>query len=90
MKNRFNADSFYIESLGCAKNGVDSRSMAELLIRAGYKESNLPEKAEIVIVNTCGFILPAREESLRTLREFAAVKKSGQILIALVRRKNSD
>jgi ribosomal protein S12 methylthiotransferase len=82
MKNRFNADSFYIESLGCAKNGVDSRSMAELLIRAGYKESNLPEKAEIVIVNTCGFILPAREESLRTLREFAAVKKSDQILIA--------
>ncbi|MDP2966353.1 MAG: 30S ribosomal protein S12 methylthiotransferase RimO [Pelolinea sp.] len=76
------ADSFYIESLGCAKNSVDSRSMAELLILAGYKESEIPENAGIVIVNTCGFILPAREESLRTLREFAAAKPDGQILIA--------
>lgn len=75
-------DSFYIESLGCAKNSVDSRSMAELLIRAGYKESGKPEEAGIVIVNTCGFILPAREESLRVLREFAAVKPEGQVLIA--------
>ena len=77
-----NLDSFYIESLGCAKNSVDSRSMAELLIRAGYKESQKPEKAGIIIVNTCGFILPAREESLRTLREFAASKSEGQVLIA--------
>jgi ribosomal protein S12 methylthiotransferase len=75
-------DSFYIESLGCAKNSVDSRSMAELLIRAGYRESENPENAGIVIVNTCGFILPAREESLRTLREFAAAKSEGQVLIA--------
>ena len=75
-------DSFYIESLGCAKNSVDSRSMAELLIRAGYRESQKPEKAGIIIVNTCGFILPAREESLRTLREFAASKTEGQVLIA--------
>ena len=82
MKNRMGTDSFYIESLGCAKNSVDSRSMAELLIRAGYKESDSPENAGIVIVNTCGFILPAREESLRTLREFASVKQSGQLLIA--------
>ena len=66
-------DSFYIESLGCAKNSVDSRSMAELLIRAGYRESQKPEKAGIIIVNTCGFILPAREESLRTLREFRSI-----------------
>ena len=75
-------DSFYIESLGCAKNSVDSRSMAELLIRAGYRESQKPEKAGIIIVNTCGFIHPAREESLRTLREFAASKTEGQVLIA--------
>ena len=56
--------------------------MAELLIRAGYKESGSPESAGIVIVNTCGFILPAREESLRTLRKFAVAKPAGQILIA--------
>ena len=75
-------DSFYIESLGCAKNSVDSRSMAELLTRAGYREIQQPEKAGIIIVNTCGFILPAREESLRTLRDFAASKSEGQVLIA--------
>ncbi len=75
-------DYFYIESLGCAKNSVDSRSMAELLTRAGYRESEKPEKADIIIVNTCGFILPAREESLRTLREFAASKTEDQVLIA--------
>jgi len=76
------SESFYIESLGCAKNSVDSRSMAELLTRAGYKERQKPEKADIIIVNTCGFILPAREESLHTLQEFAAAKSEGQILIA--------
>lgn len=82
MKKQVNTASFYIESLGCAKNSVDSRSMAELLIRAGYKEEISPEKAGILIVNTCGFILPARDESLKTLREFAASKSDGQILIA--------
>ena len=75
-------DSFYIESLGCAKNSVDSRSMAELLIRAGLKESEKPEMAGIIIVNTCGFILPAREESLHTLRKFAGSKTEDQVLIA--------
>ncbi len=79
MKKR---ESFYIESLGCAKNSVDSRSMAELLVRAGYQESQNSADAGIIIVNTCGFILPAQEESLRTLREFAAAKKEGQVLIA--------
>ena len=82
MEQQKSTGSFYIESLGCAKNSVDSRSMAELLTRAGYKESESPEYAGIVIVNTCGFILPAREESMRTLRGFAAVKPAGQILIA--------
>ncbi|MCJ7520394.1 MAG: 30S ribosomal protein S12 methylthiotransferase RimO [Anaerolineaceae bacterium] len=82
MEQQKSTGSFYIESLGCAKNSVDSRSMAELLTRAGYKESESPEYAAIVIVNTCGFILPAREESMRTLREFAAIKPAGQILIA--------
>ena len=82
MEQQKSTGSFYIESLGCAKNSVDSRSMAELLTRAGYKESESPEYASIVIVNTCGFILPAREESMRTLRGFAAVKPAGQILIA--------
>lgn len=73
---------FYIESLGCAKNSVDSRAMAELLILGGFVESNEPESAEIIIVNTCGFIQPARQESLNVLNEFATKKEIGQILIA--------
>jgi len=75
-------DLFYIESLGCAKNSVDSRSMAELLVLSGMKETNDPELAEVIIVNTCGFIQPAREESLEVLNEFASAKKKGQVLIA--------
>lgn len=74
--------SFYIESLGCAKNSVDSRSIAELLINAGKKEVDSPERADLIIVNTCGFIRPAKEESVEVLREFAANKKEGQALIA--------
>ena len=75
-------NSFYIESLGCAKNSVDSRAMAELLVRNGFVENGDPNSAEILIVNTCGFIQPARVESLHVLNEFAAQKPEGQILIA--------
>ncbi len=74
--------TFYIESLGCAKNSVDSRSMAELLVRAGYEETASGEEADLVIVNTCGFIQPAREESLKVLRDFASAKTAKQFLIA--------
>lgn len=79
---KIHENSFFIESLGCAKNSVDSRSMAELLMHAGYKESKSPHNAGVLIVNTCGFILPAREESLHVLKEFAASKIKGQLLIA--------
>ena len=73
---------FHLISLGCAKNSVDSRSMAELLDRAGIEEVNKPAQAEVIIVNTCGFIAPAREESLLALKKAANAKKKGQVLIA--------
>ena len=47
---------FYIASLGCPKNTVDSSGMAVLLQRAGYEASLDPKQADVVIVNTCGFI----------------------------------
>ena len=75
-------DRFHLVSLGCAKNSVDSDSMAELLRSEGYQISDSPEQAEILIVNTCGFIGPAKDESLSVLRELAERKKSGQVLIA--------
>ena len=74
--------SFYLVSLGCAKNTVDSDSMAVLLNRAGYQAVEKPTKAQILIVNTCGFIHDARQESLDELRTLARKKKKGQILIA--------
>jgi len=74
--------SFRIVSLGCAKNSVDSESMAQLLSSSGYRRVDQPGQAEVIVVNTCGFIGPAREESLRALSELAARKRKGQFLIA--------
>ena len=78
MKNK----TFHLVSLGCAKNSVDSESMAQLLMRAGYRRVDRPAPAELLIVNTCGFIGPARDESLQALGELAARKRPGQKLIA--------
>lgn len=77
-----NSKGFYLVSLGCSKNTVDSTSMAELLQRAGYQPVDKPAKASVLIVNTCGFIQPARDESIAELRALARRKKNGQLLIA--------
>ena len=73
---------FHLVNLGCSKNAVDSESMAQLLEREGYQASADPRQAEVLIVNTCGFIGPAKQESVNVLNELAAVKKPGQLLIA--------
>jgi ribosomal protein S12 methylthiotransferase len=86
-------NTFHLVSLGCAKNTVDSDSMAQLLIRDGYRAVEDPVRASVLIVNTCGFIGPAREESINVLRELADGKKKNQILIAagcLTQRYGSD
>jgi ribosomal protein S12 methylthiotransferase len=88
-----NNKTFHIVSLGCAKNTVDSDSMAQLLIKTGYKRVANPDQAGILIVNTCGFIATAKEESRNVLTKLAAKKKSGQILIAagcLTQRYGAD
>jgi ribosomal protein S12 methylthiotransferase len=74
--------TFYLLSLGCAKNTVDSDSMAQLLMAEGYRPLSAPSCAEVLIVNTCGFIAPAREESIQHLRTLARKKRQGQWLIA--------
>lgn len=74
--------SFHLVSLGCAKNTVDSESMAQLLVSAEYRLEENASNADVIIVNTCGFIGPAKEESLRLLSELAAEKKETQTLIA--------
>lgn len=75
-------NTFHLVSLGCAKNTVDSDSMAQLLIRDGYRAVEDPARANVLIVNTCGFIGPAKEESINILRELAEGKRKNQILIA--------
>ncbi|HEY4688784.1 MAG TPA: 30S ribosomal protein S12 methylthiotransferase RimO [Anaerolineae bacterium] len=75
-------NKYYLLSLGCSKNTVDSDSMAQLLDRSGYWAVTDPGEASILIVNTCGFIGPAREESIRSLRELAESKSKHQMLIA--------
>ncbi len=74
--------TFHITSLGCAKNSVDSDSMAQLLEQAGYRAARTPQTADVIIVNTCGFIEPARQESYSALRALAAAKRPGQWLVA--------
>ncbi len=65
-------------SLGCSKNLVDSEVMLGLLQGAGYKITSEIDDADAIIVNTCGFLGAAVEESLQTLSEVAARKKTGK------------
>jgi ribosomal protein S12 methylthiotransferase len=77
-----NRKTFHITSLGCAKNSVDSDSMAQLLEGDGYRAVRAPQQASVLIVNTCGFIGPAKEESYKVLRSLAEAKRPDQLLIA--------
>ena len=77
-----NRKKFYLVSLGCAKNTVDSESMGALLQEAGFFPTERVAEAGILIVNTCGFIHPARQESFQVLNDLARKKKRGQMLIA--------
>jgi ribosomal protein S12 methylthiotransferase len=74
--------TYHLISLGCSKNTVDSESMARILTTDGYRGLDAPQQAEVLIVNTCGFIGPAKEESYKVLAELAAAKHPGQLLIA--------
>lgn len=77
-------NTFRIISLGCSKNLVDSEYMRGLLKKGGLSESEDPEKADIVLVNTCGFILPAKTEAIETTLGAAELKKSGKIKILIM------
>jgi ribosomal protein S12 methylthiotransferase len=77
-----NPKTFHMISLGCAKNTVDSDSMAQLLVQDGYQPERSARRAGILVVNTCGFIGTAREESYSELQRLAEAKRPGQLLIA--------
>ena len=65
-------------TLGCPKNTVDSERMHHLLKLNGYDLSDDAEDADIIVVNTCGFIEPAKEESIATVMDAAEYKKNGR------------
>lgn len=68
-----------VVSLGCPKNLVDSERMLGLLKLQGYRLVREPEGADFVIVNTCGFLEIARQESLETIREMVGLKQRGLV-----------
>jgi ribosomal protein S12 methylthiotransferase len=68
-----------IVSLGCAKNLVDTEVMMAHLRHAGCEFVRDPSQADLILINTCGFIEAAREESIRTILEVAELKKSGRL-----------
>jgi ribosomal protein S12 methylthiotransferase len=82
-------------SLGCPKNLVDSERMLGKLAQDGYALVPEADGADVVVVNTCGFIEPARQESLGVIREMLALKEQGRVgavVVAgcLAERKKDD
>lgn len=73
-----------VVSLGCPKNLVDSETMLGLIHEENYEITNDPSEVEIIIVNTCGFIESAKEESINTILQMAEYKKSGSCKYIIV------
>lgn len=76
-------NKIYIETLGCSKNVVDSEQMLGILDDQ-FVLAETPEEADVIIVNTCSFIHDAKEESINTILDFAALKTEGQLKKLLV------
>ena len=71
-------------SLGCSKNLVDTEKAIAMFKDKGYQIVNKPEEAEVIVVNTCGFIESAKEEAINTILEMAEYKKKNcKYLIAI-------
>ncbi|NLG24452.1 MAG: 30S ribosomal protein S12 methylthiotransferase RimO [Clostridiales bacterium] len=70
-------------SLGCSKNRVDSEVLLGMLAQRGYRIAADPARADVIVVNTCGFIGPAKQESIDTLLEMAEYKKGGKLKLLI-------
>ncbi len=68
----------YLETLGCSKNQVDSEKMLFLLKNNGYNITDKPDNADIIIINTCGFIKSAKQEAIETILHLAQYKTTGR------------
>ncbi len=72
---------YWIETLGCPKNHVDSEKLAGLLVSQGYDPAASVDAADLVVANTCAFIEPAREESIETVLDLADRRRAGARLV---------
>lgn len=68
-----------IVTLGCPKNAIDSEGLGGLLEAGGHEVTEVTDGADVVVVNTCGFIDPARRETVEEVLEFAELKQSGAL-----------
>lgn len=87
--------SFHLVSLGCAKNLVDSEVMFGVLEQAGWSQEEDPERADLLLVNTCGFIQSAVEEAIDEILELSQYKQAApdKLLVVtgcLVQRYQND
>ena len=73
-----------LESLGCSKNLVDAEIMMGILNKKGYKLVGDFEEADIILVNTCGFIESAKQESIQTILELAQLKETANLKLLIV------
>lgn len=72
---------FYVETLGCPKNQVDSDKLVGTLLADGMAATDDPSKADLVVVNTCAFIEEARKESIDTILALEEQRKSGARIV---------
>ncbi len=72
---------YWLQTLGCPKNQVDSDKLAGRLATQGYRRAADPAEADLVVVNTCAFIESARQESIDTVLELADLRSSGARLV---------
>jgi ribosomal protein S12 methylthiotransferase len=79
MRKNPSKGSYALISLGCPKNLIDTEQMAGLLRLEGYRLVKNPTNADFVVINTCGFIADAREESHRAIEEMLELKAKGRI-----------
>ena len=72
---------FYVETLGCPKNQVDSDKLAGSLLAAGLEPAARLGEADLVVVNTCAFIEEARAESVEAILDAARARRNGSRLV---------
>ncbi len=73
--------SFWVETLGCPKNQVDSDKILGTLVRDGMVAADDPEDADLIVVNTCAFIEEAREESVNTVINLSDARRDGARIV---------